>query len=89
MPPTSNAPQGRLRWWTHKIVCYNFSPAPIQAEEVRDALLATSGLLDLRMGGKTVPLRNRQFVFNHTSKDATTYESTRRALYLPIIRNNL
>jgi hypothetical protein len=41
------------------------------------------------MGGKTVPLRNRQFVFNHTSKDATTYESVRRALYLPIIRNNL
>jgi hypothetical protein len=41
------------------------------------------------MGGKTVPLRNRQFVFNHTSKDATTYDSVRRALYLPIIRNNL
>ena len=41
------------------------------------------------MGGKTIPLRNREFVFNHTSKDATTYESPRRTLYLPIIRNHL
>ena len=38
---------------------------------------------------KTIPLRNKQFVFNHTSKDHTTYESARRALYLPIIRNHL
>jgi hypothetical protein len=61
----------------------------LQAEEIRDALLAVAGQLDGRIGGKTVPLRNRQFVFNHTSKDATTYVSTRRALYMPIIRNNL
>jgi len=61
----------------------------LEAEEIRDAILAVAGTLDLRLGGKTVPLRNRQFVFNHTSKDATTYESQRRALYLPIIRNNI
>jgi hypothetical protein len=61
----------------------------LEAEEIRDALLAASGSLDLKVGGKTVPLRNREFVFNHTSKDATTYETPRRALYLPIIRNNL
>lgn len=61
----------------------------LEAEEIRDALLAASDSLDLKVGGKTVPLRNREFVFNHTSKDATTYESPRRALYLPIIRNNL
>ncbi|MCP5560280.1 MAG: PSD1 domain-containing protein [Verrucomicrobiaceae bacterium] len=61
----------------------------LEAEEVRDALLQVAGKLDLSMGGKTVPLRNRQFVFNHTSMDATKYDSRRRALYLPIIRNNL
>lgn len=66
--------------------------APVQrleAEEFRDALFAVSGSLDAHMGGKTIPLRNREYVFDHTSKDHTTYESQRRALYLPIIRNHL
>jgi hypothetical protein len=61
----------------------------LEAEQIRDAILAVSGRLDRRLGGKTLPLRNRQFVFNHTSEDHTTYGSLRRALYLPVIRNNL
>ena len=56
---------------------------------MRDALLAVSGWLDPQIGGKTIPLRDKEFVFNHTSKDHTTYETPRRALYLPIIRNHL
>ncbi len=74
-------PENQLLW--------HFPIRRLEAEEIRDAILSVSGTLDHAMGGKTVPLRNRQFVFNHTSKDATTYGSTRRALYLPIIRNNL
>lgn len=61
----------------------------LTAEELRDSLLAVSDGLSLQLGGKTIPQRNREFVFNHTSKDHTTYESPRRALYLPIIRNHL
>ncbi len=61
----------------------------LEAEEIRDALLAVSGSLSKEVGGKTIPLHNREFVFNHTSKDHTTYETPRRALYLPIIRNHL
>ena len=41
------------------------------------------------MGGKSIPLRNRQYVFDHTSIDNTQYATTRRALYLPLIRNHL
>lgn len=67
----------------------HFPPRRLEAEEIRDALHAVAGLLDRTRGGKTIPLKNREFVFNHTSKDATTYESPRRALYLPVIRNNL
>jgi hypothetical protein len=79
--PAEADPQNRLLQF--------FPVRRLQAEEVRDTLLASAGLLDLHIGGKTVPLRNRQFVFNHTSKDTTSYDSTRRALYMPIIRNNL
>ncbi len=74
-------PENRLLW--------RANVQRLEAEQIRDAMLFTSGWLDLTIGGKTIPLKNREFVFNHTSKDATTYESPRRALYLPIIRNHL
>ena len=74
-------PENRLLW--------RANIQRLEAEQIRDAMLSVSGWLDTTIGGKTIPLRNREFVFNHTSKDATTYESPRRALYLPIIRNHL
>jgi hypothetical protein len=74
-------PENRLLW--------RANIQRLEAEQIRDAMLFTSGWLDTTIGGKTIPLKNREFVFNHTSKDATTYESPRRALYLPIIRNHL
>jgi hypothetical protein len=61
----------------------------LEAEEVRDSVLFVAGLLERTMGGKTIPVKNREFFFNHTSKDATTYDSPRRALYLPVVRNNV
>lgn len=68
---------------------WKFPTRRLEAEEIRDAILAVAGQLDISVGGKTVPLRNRQFVFNHTSVDHTRYDSLRRAIYLPVIRNNL
>ena len=74
-------PENRLLW--------RFNLQRLDAEQIRDALLEVSGGLSGQIGGKTIPLRNKEFVFNHTSKDHTRYESPRRALYLPIIRNHL
>ena len=71
------------------ILLWKFRMQRLDAEQIRDAVLAVAGRLDDSIGGKTVPLRNRQFVFNHTSVDHTRYESIRRAAYLPVIRNNL
>jgi hypothetical protein len=61
----------------------------LSAEQIRDSILFAAGQLDLRLGDKMVPLRNRQFVFDHTSVDHTRYESPRRTMYLPVIRNHL
>ncbi len=73
--------ENRLLW--------KFPIQRLDAEQLRDCILASCGRLDLHLDGKSVPLRNRQFVFDHTSIDHTKYESLRRTLYLPIIRNNL
>ena len=74
-------PETELQW--------RFRRQRLDVEQIRDAVLYVSSRLDRSFGGKTVPLRNRQFVFDHTSIDHTRYGSLRRAIYLPVIRNNL
>jgi mono/diheme cytochrome c family protein len=61
----------------------------LEAEEVRDALLAVSGQLDATLGGSLLHVKNRGYFFDHTSKDVTDYSSRRRSIYLPVVRNNL
>ena len=68
------------------------SRAPLrrmEAEPLRDSLLQISGQLDLKVGGTIWTFENYKLVFNHTSEDATTYGSNRRAIYLPVIRNHV
>jgi hypothetical protein len=74
-------PENRLLW--------RWLPRRLEAEAVRDSLLAVSGLLDRRMGGSRLHVKNREFLFNHTSKDETTYDDHCRSLYLPVIRNHV
>jgi hypothetical protein len=75
-------PDNRLLW--------KFPRRRLEAEEIRDALLAVSGRLDRIPGGPAIThVKNREFLFDHTSKDGTTYNSTRRSVYLPVVRNNL
>ncbi len=61
----------------------------LEAEAIRDAILYVSGRLDQNMGGSLLHVKNREFLFDHTSKDQTKYDSTRRSVYLPVIRNHL
>jgi mono/diheme cytochrome c family protein len=74
-------PDNRL-WWRQDV-------RRLEAEPIRDAILAVSGLLDRQMGASMLHVRNREFFFDHTSKDTTTYDSNRRSLYLPVVRNHL
>ncbi len=74
-------PENRLLW--------RMNVRRLEAEPIRDALLAVSGRLDRRMGGSLLTVENRAYFFDHTSRDATNYDNPRRSVYLPIVRNHL
>ena len=61
----------------------------LDAESIRDSILSVSDGLDPALGGSLLNVGNREFVFNHESKDGVTYDFNRRSLYLPVIRNHL
>lgn len=68
---------------------WRWTPKRLEAESVRDSVLAATGTLDRSMGTSMLHVKNREFLFDHTSKDLTSYDSNRRSIYLPVIRNNL
>lgn len=74
-------PENRLMW--------RADVRRLDAESIRDSILAVSEGLDLKMGGSLLNVKNRAFVFNHESKDGVTYDFNRRSIYLPVIRNHL
>ncbi|GIS59421.1 MAG: hypothetical protein CM1200mP2_16460 [Planctomycetaceae bacterium] len=41
------------------------------------------------MTGSLLKLKNRAYFFDHPSKDLTTYDSRRRSIYLPVVRNHV
>ena len=61
----------------------------LEAEAVRDALIAVGEGLDRRVGQSLLTVKNRAYFFDHTSKDLTDYRSQRRSIYLPVVRNNV
>lgn len=61
----------------------------LDAESIRDSILSVSDGLDPALGGSLLNVGNREFVFNHESKDGVTYDFNRRSIYLPVIRNHL
>jgi len=61
----------------------------LEAESIRDSLLAVGGTLDRSMGGSLLHVANRAFLFDHTSIDGTRYDAPRRSIYMPVIRNHI
>jgi Protein of unknown function (DUF1553) len=75
-------PENRYLW--------RFPVRRLEGEAIRDSLLFVSGILDTTPGEQTiVHVKNREHLFDHTSKDLTTYQSKKRSIYLPVVRNNL
>jgi mono/diheme cytochrome c family protein len=74
-------PENRLQWHMNR--------RRLEAEPFRDAMLAVSGQLDETMGGSLLVSKNNDYVTNDQSGNAAQYNTRRRTVYLPIIRNAL
>ncbi|HEY1188226.1 MAG TPA: DUF1553 domain-containing protein, partial [Gemmata sp.] len=71
------------KWLSH------FSRRRLDAEEIRDGMLAVSGLLDRTAGGTLLKANPRQYVNSTGSRNYNGYAVPRRSVYLPIIRSGV
>jgi hypothetical protein len=75
------------------VLLSHWSRSRLEAEELRDAMLAVSGRLDRTMGGSLMDVLNRTYANGGNAPPDILkkmhYDSPRRSLYLPIIRNAL
>jgi hypothetical protein len=74
-------PENRLHWRADR--------RRMEAEVVRDSILAVSGRLDPAMGGSLLTSKNREYVAGTASVNTANYETRRRSIYLPVIRSAL
>jgi len=74
-------PDNRLLWRQHR--------QRLNAEQLRDSLLALSGTLDVTMGGTLLTTPNFGYVTNDQSGNQGRYDMKRRSVYLPVVRNAL
>jgi hypothetical protein len=68
-------PENRLLW--------RYTPRRLDAESIRDAMLHLGGNLDTKQGGSLLQTKNFEYVGDEK------YDSTRRSVYLPVIRGKL
>ncbi len=74
-------PENRLLWRMNR--------RRLEAEAIRDSLLAIGGELDTTMGGTLLPTENRKYVTSTANINVDVYEAPRRTIYLPIVRSAL
>ncbi len=72
-------PENRLLWHMNR--------QRLDAESLRDSILAIGGNLDLSMGGSLLPTENRAYVTSTANINLDVYENHRRTIYLPVVRS--
>jgi hypothetical protein len=79
--PAESDPDNRLLWRMNR--------RRLEAEAVRDAIIAIAGNLDLTMGGSLLPTENRKYVTSTANINPVVYKTNRRSIYLPVVRSAL
>jgi hypothetical protein len=74
-------PENRLHWRMNR--------RRLEAEAIRDAILAASGQLDPTLGGSLLDTANRAYVKGYPNSVYDKYDFNRRSIYLPVLRSML
>ena len=61
----------------------------LEAEEIRDAIMAVSGDLDLTAGGSILNYKDREYVADTEKRGGGDYDRNRRAVYIPVVRSSM
>jgi hypothetical protein len=77
--PAAVDPENKLLWRMNR--------HRMDAEALRDSILAVGGGLDLTMGGSLLPTANREYVTSTASINVEVYDNPRRTIYLPVVRS--
>ncbi|MFP6611096.1 MAG: DUF1553 domain-containing protein [Pirellulales bacterium] len=72
-------PENRLWWRANR--------RRLEAEAIRDSILAVSGLFDRRAGGSLLGVENRKYVTSTANVSPDVYNTNRRSIYLPVVRS--
>ena len=72
-------PENRLLWRMNR--------RRLEAEEIRDAILATCGGIQGAMGGTLLTNKNHTYVTSTASANDVNYDNARRSIYLPVVRS--
>lgn len=65
---------------------WRFPRKRLEAEAIRDNIMAVSGRLDRTVGGTMLGFGPRAYVTGTDGVDRVNYNSTRRGVYLPVVR---
>lgn len=68
---------------------WRFPRRRLEAEPMRDAIMAVSGDLRLDGGGSILNYKDRQYVANTAKRGEVDYEKNVRAVYIPVVRSSL
>jgi hypothetical protein len=74
-------PENTLMW--------RVSRRRLEAEAIRDAVTAVTGVIDLTAGGSMLAQKDREYVSNTSRRGGADYDLPRRAVYLPVVRSSM
>ncbi len=61
----------------------------LEAEAIRDAVTAVSGIIDWTPGGTMLDYKDRQYVATTEKRGGVDYDLPRRAVYIPVVRSSM